>query len=259
MKSTGVTQPGTGSAPHTPVPGWGSRFPWLRAGTTRRLRGADGAWRAAGSSLSGRWPDVRDSEGEPDASGARSDPGIPALHDMLVVTAGGRWRSVVRSIQVHGPVTRIHAGAHAGAQVVGEGDGHVTRVPGVLLTATVADCVPVFIADRVQKAVGLLHAGWRGRRRGSSSRGSPRCVRPSAAVRPAWPYTSGPPSAGNATKWGPKSSGHSKSRCLRHPAPSTSGRSSRDGLSGRCPRRPGYREQRMHAVRRRRVLFAPAR
>lgn len=41
-------------------------------------------------------------------------------------------------------------------------DGCVTNVPGVPLSLTVADCVPVFFHDPVQKAVGVSHAGWRG-------------------------------------------------------------------------------------------------
>lgn len=72
------------------------------------------------------------------------------------------WRSVVRSRQVHAAVTRVHTKLPAGESVVGEGDGHLTRRPGLLLTVTLADCVPVFVADPVQRAVALLHAGWRG-------------------------------------------------------------------------------------------------
>ncbi len=41
-------------------------------------------------------------------------------------------------------------------------DALVTRSPGILLTVTVADCAPVLIYDPVQKAVGAVHAGWRG-------------------------------------------------------------------------------------------------
>lgn len=41
-------------------------------------------------------------------------------------------------------------------------DGCITNVPGVPLSLTVADCVPVFFHDPVQKAVGVTHAGWRG-------------------------------------------------------------------------------------------------
>ena len=41
-------------------------------------------------------------------------------------------------------------------------DGLVTDIPGVLLTAYGGDCPPVYIADPVHKAIGLVHAGWRG-------------------------------------------------------------------------------------------------
>ncbi len=41
-------------------------------------------------------------------------------------------------------------------------DGLVTDVPGALLTAFGGDCPPVYLADPVKKAVGLVHAGWRG-------------------------------------------------------------------------------------------------
>jgi hypothetical protein len=41
-------------------------------------------------------------------------------------------------------------------------DGHVTRQPGVLLTVTVADCVPIYLAAPESGLVALLHAGWRG-------------------------------------------------------------------------------------------------
>ncbi|MEJ2677879.1 MAG: polyphenol oxidase family protein, partial [Gemmatimonadota bacterium] len=41
-------------------------------------------------------------------------------------------------------------------------DGHVTATPGVLLTVSVADCVPVFLVDARRRAAALLHAGWRG-------------------------------------------------------------------------------------------------
>lgn len=41
-------------------------------------------------------------------------------------------------------------------------DACVTNKPGVPLSLTVADCVPVFLHDPVKRAVGLAHAGWRG-------------------------------------------------------------------------------------------------
>lgn len=81
---------------------------------------------------------------------------------MLPLTAGRPWRSVVRSRQVHGSLTLAHMDVSEGACVVGEADGHATARPGVLLTVTIADCVPVFVADPVRRAVALFHAGWRG-------------------------------------------------------------------------------------------------
>jgi polyphenol oxidase len=42
------------------------------------------------------------------------------------------------------------------------GDGLITNVPKIALTVRTADCIPVLLADRKQKAVGAFHAGWRG-------------------------------------------------------------------------------------------------
>lgn len=41
-------------------------------------------------------------------------------------------------------------------------DGMVTDIPDVLLTVFGGDCPPVYIADPVRKAIGLVHAGWKG-------------------------------------------------------------------------------------------------
>jgi hypothetical protein len=42
------------------------------------------------------------------------------------------------------------------------GDGLITNAPGLLLAVKVADCLPVIVADRKRRAVGIFHAGWRG-------------------------------------------------------------------------------------------------
>ena len=41
-------------------------------------------------------------------------------------------------------------------------DGMITNVPGIVLATFYADCVPLYFADPVHKAVGLSHSGWRG-------------------------------------------------------------------------------------------------
>jgi YfiH family protein len=42
------------------------------------------------------------------------------------------------------------------------GDGLITNTPGLLLAIQTADCLPVILADRKNRAVGVFHAGWRG-------------------------------------------------------------------------------------------------
>jgi YfiH family protein len=43
-----------------------------------------------------------------------------------------------------------------------EGDAAVTSLQGVMLGIQTADCAPILIADREARAVGAVHAGWRG-------------------------------------------------------------------------------------------------
>lgn len=47
-------------------------------------------------------------------------------------------------------------------RVVPDCDGLLTNQPGLALVVTAADCVPVFLYDPVHRAVGAVHAGWRG-------------------------------------------------------------------------------------------------
>jgi polyphenol oxidase len=42
------------------------------------------------------------------------------------------------------------------------GDGMVTDTPGLLVAVQTADCLPIILADRKRRAVGVFHAGWRG-------------------------------------------------------------------------------------------------
>lgn len=41
-------------------------------------------------------------------------------------------------------------------------DGLVTNEPGVCLVTTYADCIPLYLVDAKQMAIGLSHSGWRG-------------------------------------------------------------------------------------------------
>jgi YfiH family protein len=43
-----------------------------------------------------------------------------------------------------------------------EGDALVTRIQGYALGVFTADCLPILLFDPIQRAVGIIHAGWRG-------------------------------------------------------------------------------------------------
>ena len=93
-----------------------------------------------------------------------------------------RWRAfraalerpfpvVVLSHQVHGTEVRWHDAPADGWLILDGVDGHATARPGVLLTVTVADCIPIYLAAPQKGAVALLHAGWRGIAAGILERG----------------------------------------------------------------------------------------
>jgi YfiH family protein len=42
------------------------------------------------------------------------------------------------------------------------GDGLITNTPGLLLAIQTADCLPVILVDKRNRAIGVFHAGWRG-------------------------------------------------------------------------------------------------
>lgn len=73
-----------------------------------------------------------------------------------------RFPTVVLGHQVHGTELRWHEAVPPGWLVLDGVDGHATRQAGVLLTVTVADCVPIYLAAPESGLVALLHAGWRG-------------------------------------------------------------------------------------------------
>ena len=50
-----------------------------------------------------------------------------------------------------------------------EGDGLVTDHPGELLGVRTADCLPLLLLDRQNRAVAAVHAGWRGAAAGIAS------------------------------------------------------------------------------------------
>ena len=70
-------------------------------------------------------------------------------------------RRCVIGRQVHGTTVITHRGGWEGLLRTGEADGHLAAERGIILTVSIADCVPIFIAHS-SGLVGLLHSGWRG-------------------------------------------------------------------------------------------------
>lgn len=122
-------------------PEWESRFPWLVQATTGRGDGGDpfdlGSFGAAPiGKVMQRWRLLREATGMP---------------------------TIVHSRQVHGAEIASWTQPLPPGLVHVEGfDAHVTGLTGLLLSVSVADCVPVFLVHEEPRAIGLVHAGWRG-------------------------------------------------------------------------------------------------
>lgn len=82
-----------------------------------------------------------------------------------------RFPTLVLSHQVHGTVLQWHDALPEGWLVLDGFDGHATTERGTMLTVTVADCIPVYLAVPKTGAIALLHAGWRGTAGGILARG----------------------------------------------------------------------------------------
>jgi YfiH family protein len=138
-----------GAVPLYRHPGWAERFPWLLQGTTARGEGAPFDLRLSGTlpvhAVLARWRQLREALG---------------------------FSEAVHAAQVHGTRVLHHeAAGTAGLFLADEADGHATRAPGVLLTVSVADCIPISLVDPERRAVALLHGGWRGVAAGIVERG----------------------------------------------------------------------------------------
>ena len=144
-----------GDVPLWVHPEWAERFPFLVQGTT----GRGDADEPFDLGLSGEQP-----------VGA-------VLGRWRALAAGTGMETVAHARQVHAADIWIHRERGApGIVVMDRFDGHVTDRAGLLLTVSVADCVPVFIVDPEARAVALVHSGWRGTAAGIVERAIHRLV-----------------------------------------------------------------------------------
>jgi YfiH family protein len=135
------TPVGDAAVPRLELADWAARYGLVAGITTRGVGAAPfslGLWsdEPVGQVLS-RWRAFR----------AAFQPSFPSL---------------VLSHQVHGTAVQWHEAMPEGWLVLDGLDGHATTERGTLLTVTVADCIPIYLAVPQKGAIGLLHAGWRG-------------------------------------------------------------------------------------------------
>jgi polyphenol oxidase len=149
-----------GPVPVQAHPEWAAEMGWLVQGTTGR--GPDGDFDLG---LSGTSP----------------------VGEVL-----GRWRSlhevsgadrIVHGRQIHADRILVHEEGPPGIAISDGVDGHVTDRTGVLLTVSVADCVPISLVDPERRRIALLHGGWRGTARRILRHGLARLGGNVAAVR----------------------------------------------------------------------------
>jgi copper oxidase (laccase) domain-containing protein len=107
-------------------------------------------------------------------TGRGSDPGrgfdLGLWSDAPVREVMSRWRAFRHTLpgfdgwvlggQVHSTGVETVGPGRGWTQIDGI-DGWVTAAPGLLLTVTVADCIPVYLLSP-GRGIALLHAGWRG-------------------------------------------------------------------------------------------------
>ncbi len=129
-------------------PGWATSFPWLLQGTTGRGETGGCDFGLFGGTRVGeaieRWRRLREALGV---------------------------RRAVHACQVHGSDILVHLPGAPGLLVSERYDGHATTYPDVLLTVSVADCVPISLVEPRGRTIALLHGGWRGVAAGILERG----------------------------------------------------------------------------------------
>lgn len=66
----------------------------------------------------------------------------------------------VNCYQIHSATVHVVDGPNGDLDP--RADAMITTLPGFALVVFTADCIPVFIADKSRRAVGVAHVGWRG-------------------------------------------------------------------------------------------------
>ena len=134
-----------------PVRGW--RLPWLWSGFSTRQGGVSRAYCSD------------DGEGELNLGFTDADAREAVLRNRQLLAeavTGDPETPLVTMRQFHSNLVVRAGAADAARERPRKADGVFTGEPGLLLAVQVADCIPVLVADRRRRVVGVFHAGWRG-------------------------------------------------------------------------------------------------
>lgn len=80
----------------------------------------------------------------------------------LFADLGVDARRVAARSQTHSKDVQAVESGNARLDALPPGDGLATNDPSLVLSVTVADCLPVFLADAESGAFSLVHSGWKG-------------------------------------------------------------------------------------------------
>lgn len=95
------------------------------------------------------------------------DENVLKNHKIFAKAVGFPYENIVTTNQTHTANVRFVTKEDCGKGITkdrdySDVDGLITNVPGIVLTTYYADCVPLYILDPVNKAIGLSHSGWKG-------------------------------------------------------------------------------------------------
>lgn len=82
--------------------------------------------------------------------------------DMLTVCKEGNFnfKNLTSNVQIHSDIVNVVEKFDIGLKK--DGDALITNLTDTPLLIFTADCVPIALIDKKNKAIGLIHAGWRG-------------------------------------------------------------------------------------------------
>lgn len=95
------------------------------------------------------------------------DENVLKNHKIFAKAVGFPYENIVTTNQTHTTNVRVVTKEDCGKGITkdrdySDVDGLITNVPGIVLATYYADCVPLYILDPVNKAIGLSHSGWKG-------------------------------------------------------------------------------------------------